>query len=298
MKITEVTGISVDPDCGFGRLNPLPSEDELADFYKNAYYELVFEGKSAPDQRRIENGGPDGQRESKWLTNTLWNDIRDIAESLLTESGPRLLLDVGCGMGHFASYMKKSGWNVYGVEIAHQAETVLQSAGIISFRSLATVPTDLQEAFSLVTLLNVLEHVLSPEQLLMDIRRIISPTGVVAIRVPNDFSRIQDAARTKLNKAPWWIAAPAHVNYFDFNSLVRFLKKYGYEILYMFTDFPMEFFLLMGLDYVDNQEVGAICHSHRVSFEMSTPTDLRRSLYKCFAANGLGRNCLAFARPV
>jgi len=65
----------------------------------------------------------------------------------------------------------------------------------------------------------------------------------------------------------------------------------------MFGDFPMEMFLLFGDGYVGNPEVGSQCHKKRVAFELSLPVEVRRNLYRCFAKNGLGRDCLVFARP-
>ena len=47
--------------------------------------------------------------------------------------------------------------------------------------------------------------------------------------------------------------------------------------------FPMEFFLMMGDDYLDNDLVGRICHEKRMSFEMNLKkgysSEFRRELY-------------------
>jgi hypothetical protein len=56
------------------------------------------------------------------------------------------------------------------------------------------------------------------------------------------------------------------------------------------ADFPMELFLLMGLNYVEDPEVGATCHAYRVQAELSLPADVRRELFRTFAAGGIGRN--------
>jgi len=57
------------------------------------------------------------------------------------------------------------------------------------------------------------------------------------------------------------------------------LKSLDYEIVLRITDFPMEFFLLMGEDYIGNDEVGSKCHQKRMKFELSLPDELRRDIY-------------------
>ena len=49
----------------------------------------------------------------------------------------------------------------------------------------------------------------------------------------------------------------------------------------------MELFLLFGDDYVSDPKLGGVCHQKRSNFEMSIPGELRRKMYRSFAANGL-----------
>lgn len=111
---------------------------------------------------------------------------------------------------------------------------------------------------------------------------------MLVIRVPNDFSALQDCAYRKLGGEPWWVAVPDHINYFNFESLVRFVERLGFRVVDIFGDFPMEMFLLFGDVYVGNPEVGSQCHKKRVAFELSLSVKLRQDLYRCFARNGLG----------
>ncbi|KKL92025.1 hypothetical protein LCGC14_1888850, partial [marine sediment metagenome] len=65
---------------------------------------------------------------------------------------------------------------------------------------------------------------------------------------------------------------------------------FGY-LGYKQGDFPMELFLLMGLDYIKNKQVGAECHNMRVNLEKSLSCDVRRSMYSALSEVGLGRAC-------
>jgi hypothetical protein len=60
----------------------------------------------------------------------------------------------------------------------------------------------------------------------------------------------------------------------------------------------MELFLLMGLDYVDDPEVGNRCHGYRVALEKALTPELRRRLYGALAEAGLGRNCRILAEKI
>lgn len=283
---------------GYSHVDPLPSDAELGEFYANQYYELIAKGGRAPELRRLQGGGQAAEEEREWLACTLWSDIRHIAEGLLESQNGKTILDVGCGPGHFAVFMRESGWSAAGVEVSVEARRDLREQGIEAYGSLTDVPPVMEGSFSLVTLINVLEHVRKPFEMVSAVRPLMAEDSLLVIRVPNDFSETQECAQKRIEKDPWWIAVPDHVNYFNFQSLQTFLAKLDFEVVHMTTDFPMEIFLLMGDDYTSDSTVGAACHARRKALEMGLSQDLRRRLYCCFAQQGIGRNCLCFARKL
>jgi 2-polyprenyl-3-methyl-5-hydroxy-6-metoxy-1,4-benzoquinol methylase len=289
--------VIVDPRWGYRRLDPLPTAEELDRFYREQYYDLLAAGGRAPELRRLMQGGEEAQLELLWLSKTMWRDIRDVLDQHMSHKQERLLLDVGCGPGYFGRYMQEGGWHVVGIEPSRDAAEIARSFGILVYDSVEQCLDQEKRRFDAVTFLNVLEHVLDPASLLERIRLLMEKQSILVCRVPNDFSAIQECAADKLGLEPWWIAIPDHINYFNFESLVRFLEQLNFEIVEMFGDFPMEMFLLFGDIYVGNPEIGSQCHKKRVAFELSLPVEVRRNLYRCFAKSGLGRNCLVFARP-
>jgi len=289
--------VIVDSRYGYRRLEPLPTEDELRHFYGDQYYNLLQTGNRAPELRKLMQGGEEARAELEWLSQTLWKDVLDVlTEQGLKETKPRLL-DVGCGLGHFGQYMQLAGWEVVGVEPSRDAREVACSLGIAIFNSLEECVQHVNHKFEAVTLLNVLEHVLEPADIIQKIRPLMHDKSVLVVRVPNDFSSLQEFARRKLQIEPWWITTPDHVNYFNFESLVHFLEQLDFQIVETLSDFPMELFLLFGEIYVGNPQVGSECHRKRVALELSIPSEERRKLYKCFAKHGIGRDCLVFAKP-
>jgi hypothetical protein len=86
------------------------------------------------------------------------------------------------------------------------------------------------------------------------------------------------------------------VNYFSFESMAGLASKLGLDTVEISTDFPMEMFLLMGMDYVSDPSQGRVCHSYRVEFERAVPADTRRALYRSLAGQGIGRQVQALLR--
>ncbi|ACA60271.1 class I SAM-dependent methyltransferase [Candidatus Desulforudis audaxviator] len=291
--------VVVDPKYIYRRLDPLPTKKELEHFYREHYYAFMETGGRVPELRRLIKGGEESDSELAWLSQTLWRDIRDILDEHLVHKQERWLLDMGCGPGHFCRYMQQAGWHVVGVEPSRDAAEIARSFGITVYDSIEECSRKTEQRFDAVTLLNVLEHVLDPPGLLQELRSLTHEESMLAVRVPNDFSVLQDCAYRRLGGGePWWVAIPDHINYFNFETLAQFMERLGFQVVDMFGDFPMEVFLLFGDVYVGNPEVGSQCHEKRVAFELSIPVQLRRNLYRCFARNGVGRNCLLFAKMV
>jgi 2-polyprenyl-3-methyl-5-hydroxy-6-metoxy-1,4-benzoquinol methylase len=296
---TQSTGFQVVEEAtyGFRHLDPIPPNAELSEFYESRYYDLVRKGNRAPELRRLMQGGDPASQELRWLKGGLYTDIVDV---LKTVSPGRRLLEVGCGTGDFLSFAVEHGFNGVGTEPAPEAAQRGASRGLTvhtltldEFVSQSPVG-----GFDVVVLLNVLEHVPDAIRTLQQCGQMLSDGGILCVRVPNDFSEIQSAARQKLARDPWWIAVPDHINYFNFASLRTVLDRLGFETVYSQGDFPMELFLLMGESYVADPEVGSRCHARRVQFDLGLPPELRRKIYSALGSVGVGRDCLFFGKKL
>ena len=278
--------IATNKQYGYRYLDPKPSEEELNKFYTDEYYEDLVD--RAPDLDRFISDTSD--TEINWLSTVLWNDIDEILY-YRTGGNRGKLLDWGCGTGHFLNFMRQRGWGVCGIEPSARATSyAVNNFGIRIFNILR------RNEFDAVTLLNVLEHVREPEELINTICSTMKKNGVLIVRVPNDFSELQSAAKRSRGKnKQWWVRAPDHINYFDFDSIHRLLSNSGFSVVEEIGDFPMEFFIMLGDDYIDNPEVGKSCHEKRIQLELALPTVLRQNMYRDFATQDIGRNCLLVA---
>ena len=90
--------------------------------------------------------------------------------------------------------------------------------------------------------------------------------------------------------------------------IIKFLKpcklviSIGFEEVCVTTTFPMEFFLLMGDNYVGNDSLGRACHYKRKNFEFAFKkagiTELKQKIYQEFANLDIGRDIVAiFKKP-
>jgi|GEM_PF-3252653 2-polyprenyl-3-methyl-5-hydroxy-6-metoxy-1,4-benzoquinol methylase len=87
---------------------------------------------------------------------------------------------------------------------------------------------------NLVVCTDVLEHVVVPSQLLLEIRRALSPDGLAYVMVPNNW-RLDPFRVKRIN--PLAIDG-THVNFYDTRSIQKLLTRCGFEICSIRTISP------------------------------------------------------------
>lgn len=282
--------VSVNEKFGYKMLTPVPTKEELDEYYSKKYYESMKE-KNKQSLDRFINDNNDSKSELEWLENTEYEDAFLIFNKYFP-SGE--LLDIGCGTGELLGYMKEKGFNVTGIEPSKIASEKGHNKGFnIHNCDLFSFSTD--KKFDIINMTNVLEHIPNPDEVINKCKELLKKGGLIRIKVPNDFNELQLEAVKNLNKSEWWIAIPDHVNYFSFDSLTNLLRSENFDVINKLTDFPMELFLFMGDDYQSDKNLGKSCHNRRKNFELNISGDLRRKIYQSFEQIGLGRNIIVYA---
>ena len=285
-----------DSTYGFWRLVPVPTEEELESFYGAEYYS-ANPGR-APDIKRLQSEAESAAPEREWRNSTIYTDVAHYLTSLFPSGGRAI--DVGCGTGEFVVFLgARYEWSVSGIELSPDGVALATNRGADVIRgTIDDVTTAFGGDFDVLTMFNVLEHVRDPLSTLRAAHRLLRPGGALVVQVPNDFALFQLAVHEHLDVDPWWIAVPDHISYFDFESLEATLSRHGFETAIRYGTFPMEFFLLAGLDYLEDRSAGAEAHRRRCAFEMSMAGERRRDLFERFGRAGLGRNAMLVALRV
>ena len=279
---------------GFWRLNPVPTEAELDSFYRTEYYS--DSAAQPPDLKRLQGDDSGAAAEREWRDRTIYADVAHYLGALGQTDGR--IVDVGCGTGEFVLFMSsRPGWSACGVELSLDGVALGTRRGADVVRGTITdVRSAFGDGFDVMTMFNLLEHLPDPERVLEEAYGLLRPGGLLVVQVPNDFSVIQLAVQEFLDVEPWWIAIPDHINYFDFDSLEALLSRTGFAPASRYGTFPMEFFLLSGVDYLDSPSAGAEAHRRRCAFELAISDDRRREFCEQLGRAGLGRNAVVVAK--
>lgn len=273
--------------CGFRHVVPVPTPEELDQVYREDYYAVE---KPLYIERY--------QEDLDWW-NLVYDERYDLLESLLPAER-RGLLDVGSGPGFFLQRGRARGWRCVGIEPSVQSAEFSSGLGLDIVREFLTPATAAALGrFDVAHLSNVLEHLPDPAGMIALVRGLLDPGGVLFIVVPNDYNPFQEALRAQ-GMAPWWVAPPHHINYFDFATLQGLLERCGFEVVDRQTTFPMELFLMMGDNYVGDDQLGRRCHARRKNLEraLAAPSvhGIKQTLYRGLADLGVGREIVMAAR--
>ena len=143
----------------------------------------------------------------------------------LSEDGPPLVLDVGCGVGLLLDEARRRGWRAQGVELSDWGVRRARHLGLDVFQG------DLEEAgfapgsFDGVFMIDVLEHLADPVRTLATASQVLRPGGVLCLVTPNAAS----AAAWVLGRR-WWGMLPGHVVLFPHRRLCELLRSLGFGV--------------------------------------------------------------------
>ncbi|MEN6581289.1 MAG: class I SAM-dependent methyltransferase [Armatimonadota bacterium] len=189
--------------CGLAFTYPQPQS--IADQYDSSYFDLYRRRR----QFRLKRA-----------------DARLRLIELIKEPGR--LLDIGCSLGYFVEAANTRGWQASGVEISPFASQEARELGLDVRTGVLDGAGYDDGAFDCVTMWDVLEHVPDPTKHMLEVGRVLSPGGLVAIGTPN-----LGHVRFKIKREQWRHLKPAeHIFYFNKSSISKLLDKTGFDFVY------------------------------------------------------------------
>jgi SAM-dependent methyltransferase len=195
--------------CQLVFLRPMPSGDDLSDYYAGEYRELYDTEESV--ERRFNDDLAEANRRVSRLKPSIAPGAR--------------VLEIGSGSGAFLSAVKPYAGSVQGIELdARSRDWIRDTLGLPIARTLDDFPSS-DGGFDVIAMFHVLEHLPDPSEFLAALADRLAPEGKIAIEVPN-----VDDVLVSTYAVPGFIDTyftAAHLFYFAPSTLTAVIGKSG-----------------------------------------------------------------------
>ncbi len=203
-------------DCGFIQPDSLPSLDN---FFERMY-----------DQRWSD----------EWVEQEFHNGCKDfIFQRVLGQlrrrspARERRLLDIGAHVGRLMHLAREAGWQAEGVEFNPRTSSfAARQTGLPVHQVNAQKLVAEGRHYDVVTMIDVLEHIENPVDMLRSVRQLLDDDGWLAVKVPcgpNQILKERLRARVRKNYRFSVASNLVHVNHFSPASLRLALEKAGFS---------------------------------------------------------------------
>ncbi len=143
---------------------------------------------------------------------------RKVVEKIIKYKKQGKLLDVGAGSGILVEQAIKTGYKAEGIEPSRWFQEKATELGLPVY--LGSLPhSNLRGPYEIVTLIDVIEHVSNPIELLLEIKKITTTNSIIVIITPD-----RGSIPAKLLGWKWWNYKPGHIGYFN-NKTIEFATQ-------------------------------------------------------------------------
>lgn len=194
--------------CGSGFASPMPSPEQIAQFYNADYFTFL---------------------ETGMVTRLRMKRIRKF---LLQLAAAGRLLDVGCGTGEFMELMRKIGFEVEGIELSPYAVVRAKAKGLAVWEGdFETLSSQLPaNHYDIITMLDVIEHLPNPAEALSLSHRLLKAGGWIFLHTP-DYTNVLLGTHLYIITKEW---ERVHLVYFTPEGLETILNRCGFQKVKVF----------------------------------------------------------------
>ncbi len=143
------------------------------------------------------------------------------------------LLDFGCGDGQFLHMVNDYIDSGAGIDVSQvaieKAKNNYPNLEFHELKSACLLPFE-DNSFDTVSVVDVLEHVLDVELILMEINRVLKPGGNMLIAT-SELTRIKTILIALKALDDYFYPASPHIRYFTRKNLADILKQKGFEVI-------------------------------------------------------------------
>ena len=199
-------------ECGLVYMNPRPNALAL---------ERLYAFESAANDAWVEVLLSDAEEEFQS------GDFAHLLDLIAQHQPSGRLLDVGCSIGRFLHLAQERGYDAEGLELGERAARIARERYGVEVREETLAKAGFADGtFDVISLVEVLEHLPQPREILQELRRILRPGGVAMLGVPNAASLgvlvLASEART-FNRN--------HLIFFNEETLETLLRQEGFRVL-------------------------------------------------------------------
>ena len=142
------------------------------------------------------------------------------------------ILDIGFGEGGVLQIAERQGWQCYGTEISPRSLEYGKNQDWIVTENADADPRFSPQSFDVVTMIELLEHVPNPQQILQSAARWLRPGGLLYLTTPNARSLNQ-----RVLGLEWSVVSPPeHLVLWTPKGLRHALAKSGFQDLRIRTE--------------------------------------------------------------
>ncbi len=195
--------------CSTVFMNPMPSASDLAGLYPDDYYSYQPPVRENAFRRAVR---------------VLLRYPRVYAMPRFEKPG--VMLDVGCGSGHYLLEMQHKGWEVHGAELSEGAAEAGRRAGL-DIRGGELMESGYQpKSFDFIRSNHSFEHIPNPDDVLQEIRLLLKDDGKVFIGVPNI-----KGLWPRIFGIHWWnFGLPVHTFNYSPAGIKAALNRNGFSV--------------------------------------------------------------------
>jgi 2-polyprenyl-3-methyl-5-hydroxy-6-metoxy-1,4-benzoquinol methylase len=136
------------------------------------------------------------------------------------------ILDVGCGYGSHLQLAAERGWQCFGVEPSDHARSIAQQRLNGKAMIVKSIDELIPHCFDLILMLDVIEHVSKPEEVLYPLFNIgaLQEKSQLILTTPNAGSRLAVS-----DPVHWpYHHPPSHLTYYSEKSILKLLEKFRF----------------------------------------------------------------------
>ena len=190
-------------DCSFVFANPCPTQEDLALLYS-----------------KVED--PDYSSEQYGRT----KNFKTILHRIHKYKTGNTLLDIGAASGIFLNLAQNEGFQVEGIEPSQSLSSQAKEKFNIDLHTISFEQFETKKRYSIITLLDIIEHVADPAGLIKKASMLLEENGLLVIVTPDI-----DSWAARIFKRKWWHFRPPHLHFFNLRTLELLLHSNHFEII-------------------------------------------------------------------